>query len=72
MSPFHVLIILVVVAVPVIVVGAIVYAVVSSSRRSANQLVAQPFVAPGWYADPQNPGQRRWFDGAQWTDSTTP
>lgn len=21
---------------------------------------------PGWYADPDNPGRRRWWDGSQW------
>ncbi len=25
---------------------------------------------PGWYADPWQPGRRRWWDGAQWTDHT--
>ena len=24
----------------------------------------------GWYADPQDPGQLRWWDGGQWTDYT--
>jgi TM2 domain-containing membrane protein YozV len=23
---------------------------------------------PGWYADPQNPAQLRWWDGQQWTE----
>jgi len=26
---------------------------------------------PGWYPDPESPGQRYW-DGAQWTDRTAP
>lgn len=27
-------------------------------------------VAPGWYADPQNPGLMRWWDGFRWTAQT--
>jgi hypothetical protein len=72
MSPFHILIILVVVAIPVVVIGAIVYAVVASNRKTANYPVGQHSMAPGWYPDPQNQGQRRWFDGARWTESTMP
>jgi len=29
-------------------------------------------VQPGWYDDPQVPGQVRWFDGAQWTQHIRP
>ena len=25
---------------------------------------------PGWYADPDNPSQWRWWDGSGWTDTT--
>jgi hypothetical protein len=28
--------------------------------------------APGWYPDPQDPGQTRWWDGSAWTESTQP
>ena len=27
---------------------------------------------PGWYPDPQQAGQQRWWDGRQWTDHTAP
>jgi len=27
---------------------------------------------PGWYPDPQVPGQQRWWDGSGWTDQTAP
>lgn len=26
----------------------------------------------GWYPDPRQPAQQRWWDGAQWTDHTAP
>ena len=29
---------------------------------------ATPAIAPGWYPNPINPAQQRWWDGAQWTD----
>lgn len=27
---------------------------------------------PGWYPDPQRPGQQRWWDGHQWTEHLAP
>lgn len=28
--------------------------------------------APGWYDDPERPGNRRWWDGTAWTDHSEP
>ena len=28
--------------------------------------MGRPGREPGWYADPENPGLRRWWDGSQW------
>jgi hypothetical protein len=28
--------------------------------------------APGWYGDPNAPGQVRWWDGSSWTEHTSP
>jgi hypothetical protein len=28
--------------------------------------------APGWYDDPERPGQLRWWDGNAWTDHRAP
>jgi hypothetical protein len=28
-------------------------------------------VAAGWYADPSNPAQQRWWDGTQWTEQVS-
>lgn len=29
-------------------------------------------IPPGWYDDPAGPGNERWWDGTQWTESTRP
>ncbi|MEL6981152.1 MAG: DUF2510 domain-containing protein, partial [Actinomycetota bacterium] len=26
----------------------------------------------GWYSDPSNPNQQRWWDGVEWSASTRP
>lgn len=31
-----------------------------------------PLPAPGWYGDPQDPTQLRYWDGAKWTDQVRP
>lgn len=31
-----------------------------------------PALPQGWYADPHQPAQQRWWDGAQWTEHTAP
>jgi len=40
-------------------------------RMEAHQMPGggQP-PAPGWYADPSQPGAQRWWDGTQWTQQT--
>lgn len=72
-SPWHILIVLVLLAIPLVVIGAIVYAVVKSNRRRSTlgvQMHQAP--VPGWYPDPGSPVQFRWFDGVRWTDATAP
>jgi len=31
-----------------------------------------PAPGPGWFADPGNPAQTRWWDGYRWTDHVAP
>jgi hypothetical protein len=37
---------------------------------SLGQLAPAPWVTPGWYADPSDALQRRWWDGDGWTPAT--
>jgi len=41
-----------------------------SPRSSAQEGVSLP--AAGWYTDPRDAAQRRWWDGAQWTNHVRP
>ena len=34
--------------------------------------VSEPTVFPGWYKNPVNPDEMRYWDGTQWTDQTHP
>lgn len=63
---WHILILLVVLAV---IVLPIVLIVKSSSR---GRPPASTSMAPGWYPDHANPALLRWFDGYQWTNQTHP
>jgi hypothetical protein len=38
----------------------------------ATQQMAPPTTPPGWYPDPQNSVQLRWWDGMRWTAFTSP
>jgi hypothetical protein len=63
-----------------VVIGAISACVVLIVKRSKSSTQpgaglfdsVAPAVAPGWYPDPQNPSQNRYFDGRTWTSSTSP
>ncbi len=72
-SPWHILILLFLLMIPIAIIGAIVYAVLSSNRRRSSAVAALPHTAaPGWYVDPENRCQLRWFDGGRWTDAVAP
>lgn len=70
MSPFHILIIFVVLA---IVIGALVGVVllIVKALGSKPRPVAGAIPA-GWYPDPQGAPTQRYWDGAQWTEHTVP
>ncbi|WP_371828050.1 DUF2510 domain-containing protein [Rhodococcoides fascians] len=71
-SPWHILIVLAVITIPAIVIGAVVYSVVASNRKSRVSAAPVQFATPpGWYPDPGQQNRLRWFDGKAWTDSTS-
>src|SRR5215217_4796882 len=35
-------------------------------------MATMPAMPQGWYTDPHQPTQQRWWDGAQWTEHTAP
>ena len=66
-------------ALPFVWIATIVWACVNASKQHSRFLaylaqsqsmpgqISPQAVAPGWYPDPQSPGQHRWWDGANWT-----
>lgn len=50
-------------------IGTIAVVVIRYLRQLRNVPSAVP---PGWYPDPNMPGQMRWFNGREWTTDTTP
>ena len=72
-SPWHILIVFVILIIPVAIIGTVVYAIFASNRRrSPPGTTLAHTAAPGWYVDPGNPHQVRWFDGTLWTDAVAP
>ncbi len=57
---------------------AVALAMAVSAHRQpqvvVQQLVASPSSAPppGWYSDPEHPGQERWWGGTTWADEYRP
>jgi hypothetical protein len=57
------------------VVGALVSGIVliaqpKTARQNRPPAGSSAGPAPGWYPDPENPAQFRYFDGRVWTSST--
>lgn len=44
----------------------------SAPEVSRARDVVPPTVPEGWYPDPQNPAQERWYDGSSWTGALRP
>ena len=38
---------------------------------AAPETPSTPAIAAGWYADPSNAGQQRWWDGTKWTEQVS-
>ncbi len=74
LSPWHWIILLIVLG----LLGAGVYGIVllvKSSTRSAQPYTGpaiSPTTAPGWYPDTADPSILRYFDGQVWTPSAKP
>lgn len=66
-SIWHWLVAFVILAVIAAVVTVAVILVVNAARKPSVRLPP-----PGWFPDPQDPNQFRWFDGRSWTDGTKP
>lgn len=69
MSPWHWLIMLVVIGLPVAVIVTVVKKS-SKGTKTYSGPVISPVMTPGWYPDANDPNLTRYFDGREWTSST--
>jgi Protein of unknown function (DUF2510) len=72
LSPWHLVVLLVIFA---IIVGIVVLIVRLAKPKSVNPhgVPGTPTAAaPGWYPDPNDSSLMRYFDGRVWTSSTQP
>lgn len=55
-------------------VAGVVWLIVAllTGRKPTPAVGASPTGAGGWYPDPEDPSQLRWWDGRQWTDQRAP
>jgi Protein of unknown function (DUF2510) len=57
--------------IPIGVVGTVVSGIVLIAQpKPAQQNQLPAGAAPGWYPNPENPAELRYFDGRAWTSST--
>ncbi len=57
------------------ITGVVMWIVGASRRKRARMMLAPaygatPLAPPAWYADPEQPGRLRYWDGARWTEHT--
>jgi hypothetical protein len=76
LSPWHLVVLLVISAIIVaVIVGFVVLNLRLAKPKSVNDqgVPGTPSApAPGWYPDPNDSSRMRYFDGRVWTSSTQP
>lgn len=69
LNGLEVLILVLVLIVPALLIVCVILLVAKASRTPASAGASPSKKTPaGWYEDPISPGQRRYWDGAGWTE----